>query len=42
MSQKKKQITIVLPDCMTNTPVRVVRGMDVVKLFWILPLWMNA
>lgn len=26
MSQKKKQITIVLPDCMTNTPVRVVRG----------------
>lgn len=26
MSQKKRQITIVLPDCMTNTPVRVVRG----------------
>lgn len=26
MSQKKKQITIVLPDCMTNTPVRVIRG----------------
>lgn len=26
MSQKKKHITIVLPDCMTNTPVRVVRG----------------
>lgn len=26
MSQKKKQITIVLPDCMADVPVRVVRG----------------
>lgn len=26
MSQKKKQITIVLPDCMADIPVRVVRG----------------
>lgn len=26
MSQKKKQITIVLPDCMADMPVRVVRG----------------